>query len=69
MTIFTRTPRSDLHHLIETTVRTRIGRSLLRYSFLMLRSPFPATDNNNSEYSNQLDESSYWQTTIQRIFL
>ena len=60
-------PRSDSHYLIETTVQG-IGRSLSRYSCLMLRSQFPTNDNNNSEYSNQLNETLYWQATIQRIF-
>ena len=68
MTIFPRTPRSDSHYLIEKTVRGN-GRSLSRYSCLMLRSLFPTNDNNNSEYSNQLDETLCWQTAIQRIFL
>ena len=67
MTIFSRTPRSDSHYLIETTVQG-IGRSLSHYSCLMLRSLFPTNDNNNSEYSNQLNETLYWQATIQRIF-
>ena len=40
MTIFPRTPRSNSHYLIETTVQG-IGRSVSRYSCLMLRSPFP----------------------------
>ena len=69
MTIFPRTPRSDSHDLIETTVQG-IGRSVSRYSCLMLRSLFPTNDNNNdSEYNNnQLNKTLYWQTTIQRIF-
>ena len=67
MTIFPRTPRSDLHYLIETTVQG-IGRSLSRYSFLMLRSLFSTNDNNNSEYSNQLNKTLYWQAAIQHIF-
>ena len=68
MTIFLGTPRSDSHYLIETTVQG-IGRSLSRYSCLMLRSLFPTNDNNTSKYSNHLNETLYWQTTIQRIFL
>ena len=67
MTLFPQTPRSDSHYLIETTVQG-IGRSLSRYSCLMLRSLFPTNDNNNIEYSNQLNETLYWQATIQRIF-
>ena len=57
-----------LHYLIEATTQG-IGRSLSRYSCLMLRSVFSTTDdNNNIEYSNQLNETLYWQATIQRIF-
>ena len=68
MTIFPRTPPSDSHYLIETTVQG-IGRSPSRYSCLMFRSRLLSTnDNNNSEYSNQLNETLYWQATIQRIF-
>ena len=67
MIIFPQTLRSDSHYLIETTM-LGIGRSILRYSCLMLRSLFPTNNNNNSEYSNQLNETLYWQTTIQRIF-
>ena len=54
-------------YLIETTLQG-IGRSLARYSCLMLRSLFPTNDNNNSEYSNQLNKTLYWQATIQPIF-
>ena len=67
MIMFPRTPRSDSHCLIETTVQ-EIGRSLSRYSCLMLRSLFPTNDINNSEYCNQLNETLYWQITKQRIF-
>ena len=67
MTIFPRTPRSDSHYLIETTIQG-IGRSPSRYSCLMLRSPLPTNDNNNSEYCNQLNKTLYWQATKQRIF-
>ena len=67
MTIFPQTPRLDSHSLIETNVHG-IGRSLLRYSCLMLRSLFSTSNNNNSEYSNQLYETLYEQATIQRIF-
>ena len=67
MTIFPRTLRSDSHYLIETTVQG-IGRSLSRYSCLMLRSLFPTNNNNNSEYSNQLNETLHWQAAIHRIF-
>ena len=68
MTIFPQTPRSDSHYLIETTVQG-IGRSVLRYSCLMLRSLFPTNDNNNdSKHSNQLNKTLYRQITVQRIF-
>ena len=71
MTVFSRTPRSDSHYLIKITVQG-IGRSLSRYPCLMLRSLFPTNDNNNSEYSNQLNKilnaTLHWQVTIQRIF-
>ena len=53
MTIFPRTPRSDFHYLIKTTVQGS-GRSLSRYSCLMLRSLFFTNDNNNSEYSRNV---------------
>ena len=67
MTIFPRTPRSKSHYLIETTVQG-IGRSLSRYSCLMLRSLFPTNNNSNCEYSNQLNETFHWQATIHHIF-
>ena len=66
MTIFPQAPRLDSHYLIETTVQG-IGPSLLRYSCLMLRSLFPTNDNNNSEYSNQLNETLHWLATIHSI--
>ena len=67
MTIFPRTPRSDSHYMIETTVQG-IGRSPSPNSCLMLRFLLSTNDNNNSEYSNQLNETLYWQATIQSIF-
>ena len=67
MTIFPQTPRSDSQYLIETTAQV-IGRSLSRYSCLLLRSLFPTNDNNSSEHSNLLNETLYLQTAIQCIF-
>ena len=67
MSIFPRTPRSDSQYLIETTVQ-EICRALSRYSCLMLRSLFSTNNDNNSKYSNQLNETLYWQAAIQRIF-
>ena len=67
MTVFPRTPRLELHYLIEITVQG-IRWSLSRYSSLMLSSLFPTNDNNNSEYCNQLNETLHWHAPIQWIF-
>ena len=67
MTIFPRTPRLDSHCMIEKTVQG-IGRSPSPYSCLMLRFLLSTNDNNNSEYSNQFNETLYWEASRQRIF-
>ena len=68
------------HYLIETTSETKFRFALfdrnnrtrnwsVAIALFLLRSLFSSTnDNNNSEYSNQLNETSYWQAAIQCIF-